>query len=286
MSARTFLLGVGCQKGGTTWLHDYLGTSAQVDVGFLKEYHLFDMLDLPGAEQMRETVLSKARRALKDLDEGAAADASALRRAAFWAAPELYFDYFESLLKRSDSVVLAADITPSYAALSPERYASIRREFATRGVEVRVVFLMRDPVERIWSAERMFHRVHPGEATEPVETRVLRTFDNEFHEVRTRYHHTMEALERAFPVSAIHYGFYESLFEETTLRALCDFLGIDFIDPDVGRRLNSSPKSVELSVTASRRIATHYSDVYAAIGDRFGHTFLAELWPSAALVAP
>lgn len=232
---------------------------------------------------MRETVLTKSRRALKDLQAGSAADASALRRAAFWASPELYFDYFESLLKRNDQVLLTADITPSYAALSAERFAAIRQEFDARGVEVRVVFLLRDPVERIWSAERMFHRVHPGEAIEPVETRVLRTFDNDFHEVRTRYHHTMEALEQAFPASALHYGFFESLFEESTLRGLCEFLGIDFVAPDLSRRLNSSPKSVDLTEATCRRIASHYSDVYDAVGNRFGREYLAGLWPSASL---
>ena len=41
-----FLLGTGCQKGGTAWLHDYLGSSTETDLGFMKEYHVWDRLDL------------------------------------------------------------------------------------------------------------------------------------------------------------------------------------------------------------------------------------------------
>ena len=45
--AGTFLLGVGCQKGGTAWMHRYLEASPQCDPGFRKEYHVWDALDLP-----------------------------------------------------------------------------------------------------------------------------------------------------------------------------------------------------------------------------------------------
>ena len=30
---KTFLLGVGCQRGGTTWLRDYLQRSDEADLG-------------------------------------------------------------------------------------------------------------------------------------------------------------------------------------------------------------------------------------------------------------
>jgi hypothetical protein len=277
---KTFLLGVGCQKGGTTWLHDYLAGSPQVDPGFLKEYHLFDVLDLPGGAQFRELATAKARKALRLLDQGEPADAGPLRRAAFYADPELYFEYFAGLLAH-DGVRLTADITPAYAALSGARFAAIRAAFADRGIAVKVVFLLRDPVERIWSAERMFHRLHPEQAVEPVEDRVLRTFDNPFHEERTRYQVTMAALEQAFDPDQIHYGFYETLFAPESLRGLCEFLGIDFVEPDLERRLNSSPKAIDLSEPTVRRIATHYGDVYAAMATRFGERAISDLWPGA-----
>ena len=41
-SEKVFILGVGCQKGGTTWLHKQLDKHPNVNMGFTKEYHVFD----------------------------------------------------------------------------------------------------------------------------------------------------------------------------------------------------------------------------------------------------
>lgn len=46
-AGKTFLLGVGAQKAGTTWLYDYLNDHPQTDMGLYKEYHLFDNLHVP-----------------------------------------------------------------------------------------------------------------------------------------------------------------------------------------------------------------------------------------------
>ena len=35
---RTFLLGVGAQKAGTTWLHSYAASSPNTNMGDMKEY--------------------------------------------------------------------------------------------------------------------------------------------------------------------------------------------------------------------------------------------------------
>ena len=46
VKCKTFLLGVGAQKAGTSWLHDQLNRRHDADFGFLKEYHIFDALEL------------------------------------------------------------------------------------------------------------------------------------------------------------------------------------------------------------------------------------------------
>ncbi len=57
---KTFLLGVGAQKAGTTWLHRYLADSQQVVRGYRKEYHVFDSSDLAD-EPWRERNLDMAQ---------------------------------------------------------------------------------------------------------------------------------------------------------------------------------------------------------------------------------
>ena len=39
---KDFILGVGCQKGATTWLRSQLNNHEASNFGFAKEYHVFD----------------------------------------------------------------------------------------------------------------------------------------------------------------------------------------------------------------------------------------------------
>lgn len=283
-TAKTFVLGVGAQKAGTSWLDDYLAGSPEVATGCLKEYHLFDVLDLESAAGLRETMLAKARRALNRLDRGGRADAGALQRAVFYADPAAYFDYFERLLAPS-GVRAATDFTPSYAGLSAARFAAIRDEFAGRGIGVHVVFLLRDPVERIWSSERMYHRNHPAQGeVESVEQRVRATYDHPFHEVRTRYQDTLAVLEQVFGPDEVTVELYERLFQPETVTGLCARLGITPPEADLARRVNSSPKTEQLSAETIQLVAGHYRETYAAAADRLSAQVIEDLWPHASAV--
>lgn len=44
MYKKIFLLGIGAQKAGTTWLHNQLVLNNNVDLGFAKEYHVLDSI--------------------------------------------------------------------------------------------------------------------------------------------------------------------------------------------------------------------------------------------------
>ena len=136
------------QKGGTAWMHRYLESSPQCDPGFRKEYHVWDALDLPSGRVARERI------------ENQGGD-----RARFLHEPDHYFDYFCGLLgaPRHGSPPTSPPPTPG----SPcERLAMVRAGFESRGVRPVAVYLMRDPVERVWSAVRMDVRRrgidHPG----------------------------------------------------------------------------------------------------------------------------
>lgn len=276
----TFLLGVGCQKGGTAWMHRYLESSPQVDPGFRKEYHVWDGLDLPLGGPVRARVAQQARRAGRALEAGEPADGDALRRALFYADPEAYFDYFESLLRRDPATRLTADITPAYAELSRERLAAIRDGFARRGVRAVAVYLMRDPVERIWSAVRMDRQRAGDDAPGVAAGYVPHAATRPMYADRTRYDLTMANLDAVFG-DDVFYGFYERLFDHGTLAELCAFLGIDFHQPDFDRHVNVSPKSeATLPDEAVRAVVEQLPQVYAAVAARFPDVDLAALWPS------
>jgi hypothetical protein len=96
----------------------------------------------------------------------------------------------------------------------------------------------------------------------------------------------MDALEETFARDQVFYGLYERLFSAETLAPLCEFLGIDFHEPDTSRQVNASPKSAgaDLPGEVRRTIARHFAPVYAAVQSRFPDLDLAALWPSMRLL--
>jgi hypothetical protein len=275
-----FAIGLGCQKGGTSWLHDYLAASPRCDPGFRKEYHVFDGLDLPSEAWMRNRVVARAAKAVDALGRGARANADALRQAAFYADTETYFDYFASLLAR-DGIALTCDITPSYALLPATRLTMIREGFARRGVRTVPVFLMRDPVERVWSMVRMNQQRRPEEFPGPTGEWVRRLHTRDDHALRTRYDLTLAALDAAYPPEDVWLGFYERLFDRDVLADLCRHLGIDAPRPDLDRVVNASPKhGPGLPDDVVAEVARHFAGVYDAVAARFPDLDLDRLWPS------
>lgn len=70
--------------------------------------------------------------------------------------PDVYTDYFQSLL--STTVNITGDITPGYCLIDQPGLEQIGDILRRAGFKPRVIFLLRDPIDRIWSAARMIKR--------------------------------------------------------------------------------------------------------------------------------
>ncbi|MXG89772.1 hypothetical protein [Nocardioides flavescens] len=121
--------------------------------GLRKEDHVFDSLDLGEAPYLLGHVVERAHGSLEEVAQGRSTGPTFLQQAAMIADEQLCFDYFTGLFSRDPQTRLTLDVTPDYARLSTERFASIRGEFERRGVRA---------VERIWSQVRMQRRRRPG----------------------------------------------------------------------------------------------------------------------------
>jgi hypothetical protein len=284
---RTFLLGVGAMKAGTTWLHDHLAASPQCQPGLRKEYHVFDSLDLEKEPYLLSRVVAKAHASLDAVAEARPTDPTFLVQASMIADEELYFDYFTALLSRSPETRLTLDITPGYALLSAERLARIRGSFEQRGVRAVAAYLMRDPVERIWSQVRMQKRRRPEHNPGTAEELVAQRYAEPAYAERTTYDVTVRNLDAAFGELAA-YAFYEELFAPETaaseLARLSGFLGIDNHDPDLGAQFNVSPRSAELPESTVREVAEHFRPTYEFVASRFPDRDLPRIWPSSRFV--
>ncbi|HET9422061.1 MAG TPA: sulfotransferase [Nocardioides sp.] len=279
----TFVLGVGAQKAGTTWFYRYLQESPEFAAGYRKEYHVFDTLDLESESWSRNRIITLAETALADLREGRPADAAVLHRMSMYGNPAYYYDYFTALLSREPGRHVTADMTPAYALLSVERLREIRQEFAARGVRAVAVYLMRDPVDRIWSQLRMQHQRKGAPGDRSAEERVLEQHAEPQYAARSKYHRTIEVLDEAFG-DDVHYEFYERLFTPEAVAALCRAIGISMHPPALERRSNEAPAEADLPESTQRTVAAHLAEVYRRVGERFPEVDLRALWPSARFV--
>lgn len=268
MGKPTFLLGVGAQKAGTTWLHRYLCSGSSFAPGLMKEYHVWDTIygvDPGGPPAFEGT---------------AAAEREGLRQSLV-RSPSAYFAHFAGLLSQEEKD-LTADITPAYAALPVDALSRIVTGFAERGVNVKAVMLLRDPVERCWSAARMYRRKQANVAgldhrMEESEL-VVRYAQTAHCQRRGRYERTVHNLEQCLRPEQIHYAIYEDLFTRESIERMSDFLGRP-CDPLFGTEtFNVSSKSETLTRTAAAQVAEAFRETLAFCAARFPQT--QTLWGS------
>ena len=269
-----FLLGVGAQKAGTSWLHAQLNRRADADFGFLKEYHVHDALTLPAAgfSHRRRRSLLKPR---------------TWRRQRFLDRPERYYAYFARRLKRRH-IRLTGDITPSYSGLSASTLSRIRQGFAAHAIPVRPVFLMRDPIERIISSARMQRRKQ-GLTDSAGEIETLRQLCQERPErisLRSDYGHTLKALEQAFGLEHCFLDVYEQLFSPTCWSRLCDFLALPYEEPLWEQQVNVSRTETNLPEDILQDLGQWQAEAFAAVRRSCPALDLERLWPTATRWCP
>jgi hypothetical protein len=280
---KIFLLGVGAHKSGTTWLYEYLRGHPNADMGFSKEYHVFDALYISAEDIRRKFLQARINKVLHATNSQTQTDLALLR---FLGDPETYFGYFHHLAHQSPGILLTGDITPTYSSLPEEGFRHIRNGVISRGFSMRVMFSMRDPVERCISAARFDLKNAGVMRTLETEIRHLReNFLSARYQIRSRYDQTLSNLEKVFARDQLHCVFYEELFNERSLQGICDFLSIPYIETDFTRRVNVSRTVNEIPMDLRSAIAQFYRPVYDAVMQRFDPARIKSLWPSCALLA-
>ena len=277
---KVFILGVRCQKGGTSWLYIQLKKSKHVNLGFTKEYHVFDALYVDECRYFFWQTWEKLK-ILSSKEVGFdQQDSTLLQHAQFYLDTSNYFNYFDYLWYSNSRTTVVGDITPSYSALPVEALRNIRDGLESRGFSVKVIFFMRDPIERCWSMVRMGRntqlRMYPDQSIEDEEEMLEKMYDSRACEIRTKYETTIRNLESVFRTDDIYYGFYESLFEESSIHELKSFLNIVDFSPDITEYVNVSEKEIkELKFSLAEKIFSHYRGTYEFCDEKFG---VRDLW--------
>jgi len=142
---------VGVHKGGTTWLYQQLDLHPDFWMPPLKELHYFDQLS---RVHRSCSPRCKDERDVRFLDS--------INRLS--AKPHLDLERYAHLFEPKGSL-LSGDISPNYSTLSNDVIRRIIAHFPN----LKVIFLARDPVERVWSHLSMevhYHQIEPFDVTD------------------------------------------------------------------------------------------------------------------------
>lgn len=236
-----FLLGVGAQKCGTTWLYSQLMRQPWFAHGGCKEYRVFD-------------------HANPDL--------------------EVYACAFRQHLEQQPNTSVCADITPAYALLEANNLKRLRLALEAHQFQVRALFVMRDPLERIWSQVRMHRAKGAAIDQDPYQSDqhgIEDMFRRRYVAKRTRYSVTVQQLEQVFHPKDLQLILYEQMFNDDFSTRLSEWLGKPFEPLQLKERIHSTPKREELTAAIQSEVVNHYSDVYAWAEKRFG-AHIRQLW--------
>lgn len=233
---------VGAAKAGTSWLHAQLSRHPECHFRAVKELHYFNALENGRLEQE----LSKHRRWQVGLlerlarNDQAPTDAEAQKladRGAWIDVLETGYEdmdaYLAYLEGGRDEKAVVGELTPAYALLPEARLSAM----AKMAPDVRFLYLMRDPVERLWSHIRMMaaRRALDGQATEDRCAHLLnRTLQGDESQIaqRSDYAGALARLGRAVPGGKLIVEVFEEMVSGEGFRRICDFLGIAATRPD------------------------------------------------------
>ncbi|MGI9608345.1 MAG: sulfotransferase [Acidimicrobiales bacterium] len=222
MTGPTFL-GIGAQKAGTTWLHRALEDRTDVWVPPVKELHVFDeklrhpegwysylrgdrKVDKRWRRQLKNERIRRAERESNDEDE-------TLRRR--WASRYFFeepsIEWYHSLF--DDIAGPCGEITPDYAVLDGTDLARVREACP----DVRAIYLLRNPIEREWSATMMATR-NAGRTPDMV----LRG-----RHPHVRYTDIIERWSAIVGPGALYVGYFDDLHHRPTelLTDILQFIG-------------------------------------------------------------
>ena len=197
-----------------------------------------------------------------------------------------YYDYFDDLVSGGSGAFVTGDFSPHYCNLTNKCLSSVRQRLVKRGFRVKTIYLMRDPVERVFSQIRMIRRDGTRqeicECSSEVEA-ISKFYNSAKVACHTRYEYPLDAIQNAFPREDIFIEFYERLFSYGSYERIQSFLGINLPAPDFSVKVNATVKSEVIPISLKSRVANEYAQTYSFIHKTFGEEVF-ELWPNTILL--
>ena len=271
LDGKTFLLGVGGMKCATSWVFQHLQTLPGMTASPIKELHFFNAkLRPPGHQPFTPLLTGLVRDYLEqsgDIGEEIAINPhfqAAVDCLRMLHDDNAYFDLFARMVTPETRVL--GEITPQYAILGQQGFAWVQAFFATQKMDLKILFIMRDPVQRLWSHLRSLQAQDPDlDIVSDLPTLLRRRGVIE----RSDYWQTVEALDATFPPGDVLYLFYEDLFAGDALKRLSAFVGLPDKPLQTERQNETAVKTV-LPDAVRAKLARVLAPQYRFCRDRFG----------------
>lgn len=272
LDGKTLLIGIGAAKCGTSWVYHYLQTLPGTVASPLKEIHFFDS-KYSGLSfgDMDSLAIKRVGFHIENSEEPVAyLTESELFKASVDRMKMIYDDnaYFDHLARLcSEDTRVLCDITPGYSVLGVNGFSYMRAFCASQNIQLKLLFVMRDPVDRLWSQLRHLQEINPDSK---IVNHWAKALQSPRVCARGDYEGTISDLEFVFPQEDLLYLFYEELFTEASLRRLCAFVGVDFRPGDTDTRQNRTGVELELPADASLAFQKTLARQYRFCSERFG----------------
>ena len=259
----SYVVGIGAQKAGTTWLAEYFYEHDEVFMSPYKEMLYFDACHLPahGINNWRQYW----RRRHIDLSKYGpnngidtpeqSRDIHNLYLRTCMRSDKAYRDLLDY---GAEGKLASCDMTPTYTDLDATGYAHMKKCLG----DPKIIFLVRNPIDRFISQARMDRR----DGKRRSYRQPMKLLQHHHYRKRGDYKRTLIELRKVFEPEKIHVAFYEKLFAPETrdseLKDICDFMGIGFRNPASRERSNAArDKSFSLDENQRREVARHYEPV-------------------------
>ena len=272
-------IGIGAQRCGTSWLYRRLGEHPELWLPPIKEIHFFN--------DLRDDVSLHREKIQKDLRHRYRAYASP-KAVPKVKQPNLAWDFNYFLRPKSISWYkslfvqgvgkVAGEITPAYMMLSKD---VVEKIYALNS-KLKIIFVMRDPVDRVWSAAvRSFITNHERRLNDVSEEEIINFARKRGTVLRTDYLRTLSVWESFFPAEQLHIDFFDNIQEnpEEVLVRIFNFLGVEestkYMLVDLRKKIASSTQKAKIEIpnALSYEVCAQNIEQLEKLSERFGgHT--------------
>ncbi len=281
---KKFILGLGAQRSGTTFLFNLLSQYHESITPFIKELHIWDALEIDLCKRWRifnpEFLTFQNDKIVKKCVKNNQIDILNKIilvkgfRMELQNNPQKYFEYFDFLLK-SKNKEISFDITPEYIGLKAETLKYIDDSFHQNDIDCKFIIILRDPIDRCWSALKSKFKKKGLTANDqikyeeiiesvdynlPVQEAMIKYVKSGDAAFRTNYKQIIEILRNNFDKNKYLILLYEDFKLNTIKTKLEDFLEIK-LPNFVNEKINiSSNETINKDLT--KQIAPIFYETY------------------------